>query len=63
MGSGCGTQSYLSHSMWDLSGPGIEPVYPPLAGGFLTTGLPGGHLIILKGCTPIVVIINIYLEN
>ena len=27
--------------MWDLSGPGIEPVSPALAGGFLTTGPPG----------------------
>ena len=26
--------------MWDLPGPGIEPVSPTLAGGFLTTG-PG----------------------
>ena len=27
--------------MWDLPGPGIEPVSPALAGGFLTTGPPG----------------------
>ena len=27
--------------MWDLPGPGIEPVSLPQAGGFLTTGLPG----------------------
>ena len=27
--------------MWDLSGPGIEPVSHVLAGGFLTTGPPG----------------------
>ena len=28
--------------MWDLlSGTGIEPVSPALAGGFLTTGPPG----------------------
>ena len=27
--------------MWDLSGPGIEPVSPALHGGFLTTGSPG----------------------
>ena len=27
--------------MWDLPGPGIEPVPPALAGGFLTTGPPG----------------------
>ena len=27
--------------MWDLPGPGIEPVFPALAGVFLTTGPPG----------------------
>ena len=27
--------------MWDLPGPGLEPVFPALAGGFLTTALPG----------------------
>ena len=27
--------------MWDLPGPGIEPVSPALAGGFRTTGPPG----------------------
>ena len=27
--------------MWDLSGPGLEPVSPALAGGFLTTAPPG----------------------
>ena len=27
--------------MWDLPGPGIEPVFPALAGGFLTTAPPG----------------------
>ena len=27
--------------MWDLPGPGIEPVSPALAGGFLTTAPPG----------------------
>ena len=29
------------HGMWDLSRPGIEPVLPKLAGGFLTNGPPG----------------------
>ena len=28
-------------SMWDLPGPGIEPVSPALAGGCFTTGPPG----------------------
>ena len=27
--------------MWDLLGPGIEPMSPALAGGFFTTELPG----------------------
>ena len=27
--------------MWDLPGPGLEPVSPALAGGFLTTARPG----------------------
>ena len=27
--------------MWNLPRPGIEPVSPPLAGGFLITGPPG----------------------
>ena len=27
--------------MWDLPGPGLEPVSPALAGGFLTTEPPG----------------------
>ena len=27
--------------MWDLPGPGVEPVFPALAGGFLTTAPPG----------------------
>ena len=26
--------------MWDLPGPGLEPVSPALAGGFLTTVPP-----------------------
>ena len=27
--------------MWDLPGPGLEPVTPALAGGYLTTVPPG----------------------
>ena len=30
--------------MWDLPGPGIEPVSPAMAGGFLTTVPPGKSL-------------------
>ena len=31
----------LPCSIWSLPGPGIEPMSSALAGGFLTTGLPG----------------------
>ena len=58
----------LLRGMWDLPGPGIEPVSPALAGGSLTTGPPGkslyhiffvhsfvdGHL----GCFHILAIVN-----
>ena len=30
--------------MWDLPGPGLEPVSPALAGGFVTTVPPGKPL-------------------
>ena len=39
--SSCGAQVLLLRGMWDLPGPGIEPVSPALAGGFLTTVPPG----------------------
>ena len=39
--SSCGTQALLLHGMWDLPGPGLEPMSPALAGGFLTTVPPG----------------------
>ena len=42
--SSCGTQAQLLCSMWDLPGPGTEPVCPALAGGFLTTAPPGMSL-------------------
>ena len=38
--SSCGTRAYLLRGMWDLPGPGIKPVSPALAGGFLTTAPP-----------------------
>ena len=35
--------------MWDLPGPGLEPVSPALAGGFSTTAPPGKPwLVVLK---------------
>ena len=39
--SSCGVQASLLRGMWDLPGPGLEPVSPALAGGFLTTVPPG----------------------
>ena len=34
-------QAQLPRSMWNLPRPGIEPMSPALAGGFLTTGPQG----------------------
>ena len=42
--SSWGAQAQLLHSMWDLPGPGREPVSPALAGGFLATAPPGKSL-------------------
>ena len=39
--SSCGTRAWLLRGMWDLPGPGLKPVSPALAGGFLTTVPPG----------------------
>ena len=45
--SNCDSQAQLPCNMWNLPGPGIEPVYPALAGGFLTTGPPVKSRILL----------------
>ena len=39
--SSCGARAQLLYGMWDLPGPGIEPVSHALAGGFLTTAHQG----------------------
>ena len=39
--SSCGTQALLPPGVWDLPGPGIEPVSPALASKFLTADPPG----------------------
>ena len=39
--SSCGAWAQLFHSMWNLPQPGIEPMCPALAGGFLSTMPPG----------------------
>ena len=33
-------------AVWDLLGPGVEPVSPALQGGFLTTGPPEKPLVV-----------------
>ena len=35
----------MLRGMWDLPGPGLEPLSPALAGGFLTTAPPGRPLV------------------
>ena len=39
--SSWGTWAQVLHDMWDLPGPGIDPVSPALASRFLSTGPPG----------------------
>ena len=38
-------RAQLLHGMWDLPGPGLEPVSSVLAGGFLSTAPPGESLL------------------
>ena len=38
---GCGAGGSLLHSMWNLHGPGTEPMSPALAGIFSPTVPPG----------------------
>ena len=38
--SSCGAWAWLLRGIWDLPGPGLEPVSPALAGGFLTIVSP-----------------------
>ena len=57
----CGSRASLLRGMWDLPRPGLEPVSPALAGGFLTTAPPGKsqvliflknlHTVIHSSCT------------
>ena len=39
--SSCGARAEFLRGMWDLPRPGLKPVSPALAGGFLTTAPPG----------------------
>ena len=42
--SDCGSRAQLLRGMWDLPRPGLEPVFPALAGRFSTTAPPGKPL-------------------
>ena len=42
--SNCCSRAYLLRSTWDLPRPGLEPVFPALAGRFSTTVPPGKPL-------------------
>ena len=46
--------------MWDLPGPGLEPVSPALAGGFLTTAPPGKPPLHIFKSVFVVVVIELY---
>ena len=36
----CDAWAQLLHGMWNLPGPGVEPMYPALVGRFISTALP-----------------------
>ena len=38
----------MLHGTWDLPGPGLDPMSPALAGGFLTTAPPGKTFIYFR---------------
>lgn len=42
--SSCDAWPQMPGGMWDLPGPGMEPMSPALAGGFLTPGPQGSPL-------------------
>ena len=50
--SSCGPWAYLLRGMWDLPGPGLKPVSPALAGGFLTAAPPGKSPMYHSCCCP-----------
>ena len=45
--SNCGSRAQLLHGMWDLPRPGLEPVFPALAGGFCATREALEHSVFL----------------
>ena len=55
--SSCGARAQLLRGMWDLPGPGLEPVSPALlAGGFLTTAPPGKPLFLFLDAQQLIII-------
>ena len=62
--SSCGAWAYLLHRMWDLLGPGMEPVSSALTGGLLTTAPPGkSNATIFVSCLPFNFNYAIFFEN
>ena len=51
--SSCGSRAHFLRGMWDLPRPGLEPMFPALAGGFSTTAPPGKPLSIPLYLKPI----------
>ena len=45
--SGCGAWTWLLCSWWDPLGPGVKPVSPAVAGGFLSTVPQGSPVLFL----------------
>ena len=48
--SNCGSRAQLLRGMWDLPGPGFEPVSPALAGRFSTAAPPGKPNTVFPKC-------------
>ena len=49
--------------MWDLPGPGLEPVSPALPGSFSTTAPPGKPLnILLLGIIIVVIFADVHYQ-
>ena len=44
----CGARAQPLHGMWNPPGPGLKPVSPALASGFLTTAPPGKSQVYLN---------------
>ena len=49
--------------MWDLPGPGIEPMSLALEGGFFTTEAPGKPLYVYEGEIQLIYILVLRMER